>query len=150
MRNFSRFLFGSLVLCLTAGCSEQAGFFSDIDKQGAQIQYLDGHELQLDIVELSTTIDESGFSPKLKGTIRLENLKRGPWPQAWVALHINIHLDQQPLAEFSRASVIEKHHMDIYFEQELPRFGIKKEKIAVQVRPVGWMPTFPLVINNAE
>ncbi len=150
MRNFRFPICAGFVFALTTGCSEQTGFFSDIDNQDVQIQYHDGHQLQLDIVELSTVIDEGGFSPKLKGTLRLENLKQGPWPHAWVALHIDIHLDQQPLAEISRAAVIENHHMDIYFEQELPRFGIKKDKIAIQVHPVGWMPTFPLIINNAD
>jgi len=150
MRNFSRLFASLLFVLLASGCGEQSGFFSSNDAIEEQVQYSSTHELQLDIVELTTSIDETGFSPKLKGTLRLENLKRGPWPQAWVALHIDIHLNQQPLAEISRANVIEDHHMDIYFEQELPKFGINKDKITIQVRPVGWMPTYPLVINTPE
>lgn len=145
----------SLAICsvlLLAGCEKPGYFYNDLElnQETSQVHYHDVHQLKLEIMELTTVIDESGFSPKLKGTLRLENTKRGPWPQAWVALHIDIMLKNEPLAELTKADVIENHHMDIFFEQELPRFGISKERIRVQVRPIAWMPTYPLVVEDFQ
>lgn len=152
MRNFKRGLFGVSASLLLIGCGESGYFYSDLELNDStsQVHYHDVHQLKLEVLELTTAIDETGFSPKLKGTLRLENTKRGPWPQAWVALHIDILLNNEPLAELTKADVIENHHMDIFFEQELPRFGISKERIRVQVRPIAWMPTYPLVVGSHE
>ncbi len=152
MRNFSLSRVAVVIAAtlLLAGCKDAPGYFYDqvkLDPTTAHVQYQAEHHLKLDIIELTTVVDESGFSPKLKGTLRLENAKKGPWPQAWVAMHIDILLNNEPLAELTKADVIENHHMDIYFEQELPRFGISSKHLRVQVRPIAWMPTYPLIIS---
>jgi len=150
MRNSNPTL--SLLACLLVlqGCKESPGYFYDqvqLDPATQHVQYHQEHQLKLDIIELTTTVDESGFSPKLKGIVRLENAKKGPWPQAWVAMHIDILLNNEPLSELTRADVIENHHIEIAFEQELPRFGIATKQLKVQVRPIAWMPTYPLLIS---
>ncbi len=153
MPNFKVLLNGFFSLLLV-GCLDlpKEEFFSSttLNQKSHEVEYQAIHKLNLAISELVKEVDESGFSPKLKSQFKLNNLSGGPWPQAWVAFNIEVHLKGKQLASISKANVLQNHSLVISFEQHLPKFGIGQEDLDIRVTPVAWMPTFPLQIMPNE
>jgi hypothetical protein len=151
MANFKR-----LLLILTTallGCSEndETEFFANIpEKERQQFAYQDIHQLSLTLSKLTKDIDETGFSPILKCAFHLEDNQHGPWPQAWVAFNISVLVSNVEITSIKRAGVLQGHSMDIQFQHELPKFGVKPENIKINIKPIAWMPSYPLIIINNE
>lgn len=150
MHNFSKRLVVFLS-CASVGCMDhsQPLFFDNnhVNSESNQISFSDIHQLNLSIGEIENTIDETGFSPKLNTRFQLSSAPSSVWSQAWIALNIDVMLDGKKLASMHKADVIHEHVLMIEFQQILPRFGIQARQIDIQVTPIGWMPTYPLLID---
>jgi hypothetical protein len=150
MANFKLFLFLPVVFIL--GCSEQVPhFFSDMTLNDTKnFKYQDVHQLSLTLSNLTKKIDETGFSPVLKCAFHLENTKHGPWGQAWVAFNISVLVDNKEVIAINRADVLQNHIIDIEFQHELPKFGVKLKDIKIKIQPIAWMPSYPLNIIMSD
>ena len=150
MRNFKGLAL-ILISGLMLGClNEDNGHFFDtalINTQSQQIEYQAVHQLNLTIKDMDNQVDEAGFSPKFKSQFQLVDTSKGPWPQAWVAFNIELSIKGSKLAEITRAGAMENHSLVVDIEQTLPRFGIKAGQIDINIKPIAWMPTFPLNIQ---
>ena len=135
-----------------SGCSDNTDRFFHViepENQTSKIEYSDIHRMNLAISEMSKSIDESGFSPSLNATFSLTNSQTGPWPQAWVAFIVNISIKDKLLASMTKSGSLHEHSLKVSVNQLLPKFGIKKDDINIEVNPISWMPTYPLVIQSA-
>lgn len=152
MHNFKGITLLLLTAILVAGCSDTGHFFDTalINTQSQQIEFQAVHQLNLTIEGLNKEVDESGFSPKLKSQFTLSDTTKGPWPQAWVAFNIELHIGNKQLAQITRAGAMNEHTLQVDIEQTLPSFGVKAKDITINVKPIAWMPTFPLNIQNTE
>ena len=140
--------FGTLM-----GCTENdtETFFADVPNVANEnFAYSDIHQLSLTLSDVAKDIDESGFSPILKCKFHLENNQHGPWPQAWVAFNISVLVLDSEVSSIKRAGILQGHAMDIEFQIDLPKFGIKSDDITISIQPVAWMPSFPLNIIDNE
>ena len=150
MANFKTLI--SLLGCLfLIGCSDQEEnqFFLDLSADGTQqFHYRNIHDMTLTLSKIQKSIDESGFSPVLKGKFSIENTQRGPFEQAWVAFTVNIIIGDQEIASLQRAGILQEHQMDVQFQHNLPKFGLHPEAIKIRVTPIAWMPSYPLFINE--
>lgn len=149
MRNFKLLALPILVFLL-AGCQEESHFFVSIKEQENRINYSDVHTMNLNVTALNKFVDETGFAPILKCELLLENLKHGPWPQAWVAFDIHIYVKGEKLSTITRAGALENHQLMVVFDQNMPKFGLAESEIAINIEPIAWMPTYPLEIDSNE
>ena len=156
MANFKRslpaFLLAPFIGMLT-GCAETDTeiFFASVPTHDNEnFAYTDIHQLSLTLSGVTKEIDETGFNPILKCKLHLENTRHGPWPQAWVAFNISVLAFNSEVSSLKRAGVLQGHAMDIEFQIDLPKFGIKSSDIAISIQPVAWMPSFPLNIIDNE
>ena len=147
MRNY-KILFSLTLSLFLVACSGEPHFFSSIQNKDNHIEYQGVHQMSLNVTALNKLIDESGFAPILKCELLLENLKQGPWPQAWVAFNINIYVKGQKLA--TKAGALDSHQLMVIFDQNLPKFGLKEEDLSINVDPIAWMPTYPLNISSMD
>ena len=140
----------AVMLALCSGCwesppSQDAAphFFKStaINQSNNQVEYLPIHQLKLEARAVKTKIDETGFAPKLIGYVELINQSKGPWPQAWIAVNVDLTLKDRKLATITKAGVLQDHQLSINIDQELPKFGIKTKDIRLSVTPIAWMPT---------
>ena len=135
------------------GCTENntETFFADVPNVANEnFAYSDIHQLSLTLSDVVKDIDESGFSPILKCKFHLENNQHGPWPQAWVAFNISVLVLDSEISSIKRAGILQGHAMDIEFQIDLPKFGIKSDDITISIQPVAWMPSFPLNIIDSK
>lgn len=139
-----------LVLLCISGCNDDGHFFDTalINTQSQQIEFKPVHQLNLTIEDMNKNVDESGFSPKFKSHFRLSDTTKGPWPQAWVAFVIELSIKNKRLAQITRAGAMNEHTLQVDIEQTLPSFGINEKDISISVKPIAWMPTFPLNIQD--
>ena len=149
MRNFKH-AWLLLAPLLLSGCSDNAHFFNSIENNSDGIHYSDTHQMNLHVTTFNKVIDESGFAPVLKCELLIENLKKGPWPQAWVAFNIDIYVKKQKLATLTKAGALESHQLIVFFDQNLPKFGYTLEDLDIDIQPISWMPTYPLSIETHE
>lgn len=150
MRNFKGLAL-LIVLAVFAGCYDSDQQFFDsalINNQSNQIEFQSIHQLNLTIEDMKNRVDESGFSPKLKSEFTLSDQTKGPWPHAWVAFNIELSVKGKKLAQITRASAMHNHSLTVNFEQTLPNFGVKAKDVAIEIKPIAWMPTFPLIIEE--
>ena len=149
MRNFKGIAL-ILSVFLLNGCSDDGHFFDTalINNQSQQIEFQAVHQLSLTIQDMNKKIDESGFSPKFKSQFILSDTSKGPWPHALVAFNIELMLKDKRLAQITRAGAMDNHTLSVDIEQTLPSFGIKEKDITLNVKPIAWMPTFPLNIQD--
>jgi len=136
-----------LASVLLMACSDSAHFFTSIEEESDGIHYSDVHKMKLDVTALNKVVDESGFAPVLKCELLIENLQKGPWPQAWVAFNIDIYIKDQKLATLTKAGALESHQLMVFFDQNLPKFGFTVNDIKIDIEPISWMPTYPLSIS---
>lgn len=158
MRNFntlSATTVIAMVIMSCSGCMEEPQtdskphFFksTSINQNSNQVEYLPIHQLKLEARNLKTKIDETGFAPKLIGYVELVNQSKGPWPQAWIAVNVELTIKDRKLATITKAGVLQDHQLSINIDQELPKFGLKTKDIRLSVTPIAWMPTYPLSID---
>lgn len=151
-QNFPTYLLASLLGALS-GCSETntESFFAHVPNSANEnFAYSDIHQLSLTLSDVTKDIDETGFSPILRCKLHLENAQHGPWPQAWVAFNISVLALDSEISSIKRAGILQDHAMDIQFQIDLPKFGIKPADITISIQPVAWMPSFPLNIIDNE
>ena len=103
--------------------------------------------LKYDPIEFE--IDESGFSPRLLGFTTLRLQRNPPWPHVWVAFRISMHINNQPLADITQSKIMTSNEFSLQFEQTLPTFGIKQDTITITLHPLGWIPSYPLDLENS-
>jgi hypothetical protein len=140
------------VYLMLIGCSDQPDHFFHTIKQSAldkEIEYSNIHRMNLDISHMTKSIDESGFSPSLNASFSLKNNLSRSWPQAWVAFVINISIKDKLLATMTKSDSLHNHTLKVSINQLLPKFGIKEKDIHINVVPISWMPTYPLIIQPA-
>lgn len=151
MANFKQLILTPFVALLGCNDHNDAYFFSSMPLQEKQpFVYQDIHKLALTLSNLTKEIDESGFSPVLKCKFHLENTLHGPWPQAWVAFDISVLVSNTEITSIKRAGVLQGYSMDIEFQQNLPKFGVKPADITINITPIAWMPSYPLIILDSE
>ena len=140
-----------LSILLLGGCFNDNSHFFDtalINDQSQQIEFKAVHQLNLTIGEMANEVDESGFSPKFKSQFQLVDSSKGPWPHAWVAFNIELMVKNKKVAEITRAGALDQHKLVVDIEQTLPSFGIKATDVSLNIKPIAWMPTFPLNIES--
>lgn len=151
-QNLPTYLLVSLLGALI-GCSETntETFFTHVPSTANEdFAYSDIHQLSLTRSDVTKEIDETGFSPILKCKFHLENNQHGPWPKAWVAFNISVLALGSEVSSIKRAGILQGHAMDIEFQINLPKFGIKPDDIVINIQPIAWMPSFPLNIVDHE
>lgn len=152
MRNY-KIVFVLSFFCFLQGCSDEANHFfhgMEMNDQANKIEYSHIHQMNLNMTNMSKSIDESGFSPSLQASFSLKNTQPSPWPQAWVAFLVNISIKDKPLASLTKSGSLHEHSLNVNVEQLLPKYGINKDDIHIEVKPISWMPTYPLNIQSAS
>lgn len=149
----SKIILVALSYLFSTGCLDTSlpHFFSDISLDSDnKIQYQDVHRLSLSLVALKKNIDESGFNPILNCYLRLENARKGPWNQAWVAFNISVFVNKHKVASIKRAGILQNHAMEVDIQQQLPKFGLNAKEIKIEITPIAWMPSYPLEIQASD
>ena len=142
-----------LAVLFLNGCDDNTEHFFNsmkLNSETNQVEYSKLHRMSLNISDMTKSIDESGFSPSLNATFSLTNTQIGAWPQAWVAFTINISIKDKLLGTMTKSDSLHEHSLKVSVNQLLPKFGIKKEDIHIDVSPISWMPTYPLTIISSR
>lgn len=150
MLNYKPLTYSCLFVSI-AGCMQQDDHFFhslNIPEKETVINYKENHKLTLQVMNLSKKIDESGFSPTLLATFTLDNQNKSIWPQAWIAFMVNIRVNDKLLASMTESGSLHQNSLNVEINQTLPKFGVKNKDVSIDITPISWMPTYPLIINT--
>ena len=128
-------------------------FSSRLQKQAAQISELqtqqtvhqtqltqiaaDSH-LQFRVGEIEFDIVEKAFEPILMGQATLEVVGSKKPELIFVEWSLTLTDDKTPIEPISYIQRVHNGIAHLRFAQPLPRHGIKKDKLTLQVEPTGW------------
>lgn len=122
-------------------------FFHNESGPDGHFKLNENHNLTLRKGPVKWDIDESGFSPLLEANFVLTSREKGMWPKAWVAFNVHLYWKKEALALIPRSGVMIDHRLSVSFRQPLPKFGIKSQDLHIEIKPIAWMPAFPLKID---